>query len=113
MVRAERRAIAQFGAVNTDWFTIGGGDGFYTRQDPTDWAIVYAESQDGSDEPRYDSGDGTSTSIRPNVGRRTRRRRRAPAAAGGAPARRAGGGGRRPGKPDAVRSERGGGGGNI
>ena len=22
------------GAVNTDWFTVGGGDGFYTRQDP-------------------------------------------------------------------------------
>ena len=30
------------GPVNTDWFTVAGGDGFYTRQDPTDWAIVYA-----------------------------------------------------------------------
>jgi hypothetical protein len=36
------------GPVNTDWFTVAGGDGFYTRQDPTDWAIVYAESQDGN-----------------------------------------------------------------
>ena len=27
------------GPVNTDWFTVAGGDGFYTRQDPTDWAI--------------------------------------------------------------------------
>ena len=36
------------GPVNTDWYTVAGGDGFYTRQDPTDWAIVYAESQDGN-----------------------------------------------------------------
>ena len=38
-------------AVNTDWFTVAGGDGFYTRQDPTDWAIVYGESQDGNMTP--------------------------------------------------------------
>ena len=30
------------------WFTIAGGDGFYTAQDPTDPSIVYAESQGGS-----------------------------------------------------------------
>ena len=55
------------GAVNTDWFTVGGGDGFYTRQDPTDWAIVYAESQDGN-MSRHDMRNGTQKSIRPNVG---------------------------------------------
>ena len=36
------------GILNSDWFRVGGGDGFYTQQDPTDWAIVYAESQDGA-----------------------------------------------------------------
>lgn len=55
------------GAVNTDWFTVGGGDGFYTRQDPTDWAIVYAESQDGN-MSRHDMRNGTQKNIRPNVG---------------------------------------------
>ncbi len=55
------------GGTNTDWYTIAGGDGFYTRQDPTDWAIVYGESQDGS-MSRHDLRNGTQKSIRPNVG---------------------------------------------
>ena len=55
------------GAVNTDWYTISGGDGFYTRHDPSDWAIVYGESQDGN-MSRQDLRNGTSRSIRPNVG---------------------------------------------
>jgi photosystem II stability/assembly factor-like uncharacterized protein len=33
---------------NAYWFTISGGDGFYTAQDPTDPNIVYGESQGGS-----------------------------------------------------------------
>ena len=56
------------GPVNTDWFTVSGGDGFYTRQDPTDWAIVYAESQDGNI-VRHDMRNGTQKSIRPTAGR--------------------------------------------
>jgi photosystem II stability/assembly factor-like uncharacterized protein len=32
---------------NAYWFTISGGDGFYTAQDPTDPNIVYGESQGG------------------------------------------------------------------
>jgi photosystem II stability/assembly factor-like uncharacterized protein len=55
------------GPVNTDWFTVSGGDGFYTRQDPTDWAIVYGESQDGN-MVRHDLRAGTQKSIRPNAG---------------------------------------------
>ncbi len=55
------------GPVNTDWFQVAGGDGFYTRQDPTDWAIVYAESQDGN-MTRHDLRAGTQKSIRPNAG---------------------------------------------
>jgi photosystem II stability/assembly factor-like uncharacterized protein len=54
------------GPVNTDWFTVAGGDGFYTRQDPTDWAIVYAESQDGN-MVRHDLRAGTQKSIRPTT----------------------------------------------
>ena len=47
MVRpsAKRNSV---GILNSDWFRVGGGDGFYTQQDPTDWTIVYAESQDGA-----------------------------------------------------------------
>src|ERR1019366_8424694 len=48
--------------------TVAGGDGFYTRQDPTDWAIVYGESQDGN-MTRHDLRNGTQKSIRPTAGR--------------------------------------------
>ena len=63
------------GPVNTDWFTVAGGDGFYTRQDPTDWAIVYAESQDGN-MSRHDLRAGTQKNIRPSRGAAQRRHRR-------------------------------------
>jgi photosystem II stability/assembly factor-like uncharacterized protein len=56
------------GPVNSDWYTVAGGDGFYTRQDPTDWAIVYGESQDGA-MSRHDLRNGTQKSIRPTIGR--------------------------------------------
>ena len=36
------------GTPNSYWFTISGGDGFYTAQDPTDPNIVYGESQGGN-----------------------------------------------------------------
>ena len=55
------------GPVNTDWFTVSGGDGMYTRQDPTDWAIVYSESQDANIN-RQDFRNGTQKNIRPNAG---------------------------------------------
>ena len=105
------------GPVNTDWFTVAGGDGFYTRQDPTDWAIVYGESQDGN-MSRHDLRAGTQKSIRPNAGQQQGGRGGAeapaanagttPPAAGGeqaaaAPqAGRGGGGGGRGGPPNVV-----------
>ncbi len=52
------------GAVNTDWYNVGGGDGFYTRQDPTDYTILYSESQNGA-VSRLNLRDGSTTSIRP------------------------------------------------
>ena len=54
------------GPVNTDWYTVAGGDGFYTRQDPSDWAIVYAESQDG-EMSRHDLKTATQKSIKPTI----------------------------------------------
>ena len=36
------------GILTDHWFNIGGGDGFYTAVDPTDWRTVYGESQQGS-----------------------------------------------------------------
>jgi photosystem II stability/assembly factor-like uncharacterized protein len=52
------------GSVNTDWYRIGGGDGFYTANDPRDWTIGYSESQDGATN-RYDLRTGRTQSIRP------------------------------------------------
>ena len=36
------------GAVNSDWFRVGGGDGFITLVDPTDADQIYYESQNGA-----------------------------------------------------------------
>jgi photosystem II stability/assembly factor-like uncharacterized protein len=55
------------GIVNTDWYRIGGGDGFYTANDPTDWTIGYVESQDGNTN-RYNLRTGETRSIRPRPG---------------------------------------------
>jgi photosystem II stability/assembly factor-like uncharacterized protein len=57
------------GILNSDWFGIGGGDGFQTAVDPTDYNIVYTESQDGNTN-RYDLRRGGSQSIRPRAGLR-------------------------------------------
>jgi photosystem II stability/assembly factor-like uncharacterized protein len=54
------------GSLITDWYRIGGGDGFYTANDPSDWTIGYSESQDGNTN-RYDLRTGLTQSIRPRV----------------------------------------------
>jgi photosystem II stability/assembly factor-like uncharacterized protein len=36
------------GIRTSDWYAVGGGDGFYTASDPEDANIVYAESQEGN-----------------------------------------------------------------
>src|SRR5665213_2112643 len=68
------------GAVNTDWYTIVGGDGFYTRQDPSDWGTVYGESQDGN-MTRHDLRNATQKSIKPTVAAPPAARGRGPLAA--------------------------------
>ena len=48
------------GILNSDWFRVGGGDGFYTANDPSDWTILYSESQDGATN-RIDLRSGRSS----------------------------------------------------
>lgn len=52
------------GISNSDWYTIGGGDGFFAQPDPNDPDIVYGESQDGN-LFRRNVKTGESKSIRP------------------------------------------------
>ncbi len=42
------RTRSREGAGNANWFNVGGGDGFYSAQDPTNSNIVYTESQGGN-----------------------------------------------------------------
>jgi photosystem II stability/assembly factor-like uncharacterized protein len=64
------------GILNSDWFRVGGGDGFYTANDPSDWRVLYSESQDGNTN-RVEL-PGRTVSIRPRPAAVTGR--------GGAPA---------------------------
>src|SRR5437016_2407541 len=52
------------GITNADWYRTGGGDGFYSQADPTDYNIVYSESQNGN-MTRIDLRTGRSVNIRP------------------------------------------------
>ena len=70
------------GILNSDWFGIGGGDGFQTAVDPTDFNIVYTESQDGNTN-RYDLRNGRVQSIRPRASALGRGGRGGAAQAGG------------------------------
>ena len=52
---------------NSAWFGISPGDGFQTAVDPTDFHIVYTESQNGT-ASRYDLRTGVQQSIHPVAG---------------------------------------------
>src|SRR5437870_9858189 len=54
--------------MNSHWFGIGGGDGFYTAVDPTDYNIVITESQDGATNRYNLAAGGRGQSIRPSAG---------------------------------------------
>ena len=62
-VRARRAAPR---ITNSDWYRIGGGDGFYALIDPTDYNTVYTESQNGS-MSRLDLRTGERVNIRPRA----------------------------------------------
>lgn len=49
-----------------DWYRVGGGDGFYSQIDPTDYTILYSESQNGNIR-RVNLRTGASESIRPRA----------------------------------------------
>ena len=42
------RAKSRAGISNSDWYNVGGGDGFYSAMDPQDSNVVYSESQGGN-----------------------------------------------------------------
>lgn len=52
------------GISNSDWYVVGGGDGFFAQPDPNDPDIVYGESQDGN-LYRRNVRTGESKQIRP------------------------------------------------
>src|SRR4029078_13238078 len=60
------RTLSTWGIRTSDWYVVGGGDGFQTRSDPEDPNIVYATSQDGNVR-RMDLRTGQSKSIRPSL----------------------------------------------
>jgi photosystem II stability/assembly factor-like uncharacterized protein len=58
------------GTVNTDWFRVGGGDGFVTLVDPNDKDQIYFESQNGGN-GRINLRTGERGFIRPRPPRGT------------------------------------------
>jgi photosystem II stability/assembly factor-like uncharacterized protein len=58
---ATRKSV---GIQVSDWYKVQTGDGFQVRVDPTDYTIVYAESQNGGI-VRHDLKSGRNTSIKP------------------------------------------------
>jgi photosystem II stability/assembly factor-like uncharacterized protein len=58
------RTLSNEGIRETDWFRVGGGDGFYCVIDPVDSTTLYTESQDGS-VSRLNLKTNESKSIRP------------------------------------------------
>jgi photosystem II stability/assembly factor-like uncharacterized protein len=61
------RTLNRVGIRTSDWYVVGGGDGFQSRNDPDDPNIVYATSQGGAI-TRLDLRTGESKSIRPRLG---------------------------------------------
>ena len=49
-----------------DWYRVGGGDGFYSQIDPTDWMVLFSESQ-GGNMNRYNLRTGEQQNIRPRA----------------------------------------------
>jgi photosystem II stability/assembly factor-like uncharacterized protein len=65
-VEGPSRTLNRAGIRTSDWFNIGGGDGFQCRIDPEDPNIVYAQSQEGN-ATRLDLRTGISVNIIPRT----------------------------------------------
>ena len=61
------RTLNAAGIRTSDWFSVGGGDGFQAYIDPTNANIVYAQSQNG-ELNRLDLSTGERVGIRPTRG---------------------------------------------
>ncbi|HYT77524.1 MAG TPA: hypothetical protein VEL79_22410, partial [Vicinamibacterales bacterium] len=59
-------SLNRWGVRTSDWYIVGGGDGFQTRSDPEDPGTVYAQSQDGNI-TRLDLRTGLSKPVRPRT----------------------------------------------
>ena len=90
------RTMNRAGVRTSDWYNVGGGDGFQARVDPEDPTTVYAQSQNGSLQ-RLDLKTGQSVSIVPTSAN-TAGAAAPPAAAGGGAGRGGGRGGQRLGR---------------
>ena len=88
------------GIRTSDWYSVGGGDGFQPRVDPEDPTTVYVQSQEGA-LSRLDLTTGRSIAIRPRPQNTTRRRQAA--GSGAAVAGRAGRRARRRSRPGTLR----------
>jgi photosystem II stability/assembly factor-like uncharacterized protein len=73
------------GIRTSDWYAVGGGDGFVTRSDPEDPNIVYAESQEGNFS-RLDLRTGERLNMRQRLNQTVFAAPPADATAGAAPA---------------------------
>jgi len=60
------RTVNRAGIRTSDWYNVGGGDGFQGRVDPEEPEIVYAQSQEGN-VTRLDLRTGISANIRPRT----------------------------------------------
>ncbi len=60
------RTVNRVGIRTSDWYNVGGGDGFQGRVDPDDPNVVYAQSQEGN-LSRLDLRTGQSVNIRPRT----------------------------------------------
>jgi photosystem II stability/assembly factor-like uncharacterized protein len=60
------RTMNRAGIRTSDWYNVGGGDGFQGRVDPEDPNVVYAQSQEGN-LTRLDLRTGQSVNIRPRT----------------------------------------------
>jgi photosystem II stability/assembly factor-like uncharacterized protein len=65
-VEGPSRTLNRAGIRTSDWFNVGGGDGFQCRIDPEDPNIVYAQSQEGN-ATRLDLRTGISVNIIPRA----------------------------------------------
>jgi photosystem II stability/assembly factor-like uncharacterized protein len=60
------RTLNRAGIRTSDWYSVGGGDGFQVRVDPEDPNIVYAQTQEGN-LSRLDLRTGQSVNVRPRT----------------------------------------------